>query len=97
MEKGESPAQQTTRSAAVVGTELRKSVWESAGEGGPANVWGFRILFSDGREAVLPDFCDREEDARRFLERLAGRDFPPEYLADLADDYLGEIYGLPMT
>ena len=61
-----------------------------------ATVWGCRISFSDGQTIYIPDLCDRREYADLFVKRLQDADLRAEFLQDIVDDFLSEIYGVHM-
>ncbi len=76
----------------VVGGKLEQMFLEPPEE--TAATWGCRIQFSDGQTVFIPDFCTRREEVQGFLDRLLGKDITADFLPDIVDDYLGEIYGL---
>ena len=92
----EAEERQGERTPVRAGRLEQMPLW-SPDSGGTVIVWGFRIRFSDGRTACVPDLCDRKEDAERLLKRLVGAELTPDFLPDVLDDYLGEIYGLPFS
>lgn len=59
-------------------------------------VWGIRLQFSNGVTRYVPDLCDRMKDAQRLLNRLLGASLHPDFLSDILEDYLGELYGPPI-
>lgn len=57
-------------------------------------VWGICVRFSSGRVVRIPDLCMRHSDAEILKKRLDGASLGEEFLPDIIDDYLGEMYGL---
>ncbi|MPN51546.1 hypothetical protein SDC9_199194 [bioreactor metagenome] len=56
-------------------------------------VWGLRVQFSDGEIIYIPDISTKWSDAERLRKRLEGATLSAEFLPDIVDDYLGELYG----
>ena len=52
--------------------------------------YGIRIDGPDGQPIVYPDISEREEDARRLLQRLSG-DVSPVHFDDVIEDYILEL------
>ena len=70
---------------------LLVTLFESA-ELGTYRSFGIRITMG-GRTAEIPDLSTNEEAVRGFASLCAAGDAVPEQLGELAEDFLGTLYG----
>lgn len=57
-------------------------------------VWGVRITFSGGTTTEIPDLSTHRCDAERLARRLVNQSLAPDFLPDVLDDFLAELYGI---
>jgi len=57
---------------------------------GRFRTYGIRI-----GDAVIPDLSPNEEAVRRLVCTCAAQEVFPEQLQEIAEDFLGTVYGLP--
>jgi hypothetical protein len=57
-------------------------------------VWGLKIQFSDGNFICFSDLCTKYSEIQLLKQRLNGVELQADFIQDIVDDYLGEIYGL---